>query len=234
MRIRGMRPTDREGLAEVYEGRARTAAAPMRRSPAYWRRRTRKRAGRAWVVAEDRGRIAGYALALVEGGVASVRDVIWRPEHDRTDLGERLLREALRRADRRRPCTVTANEMAGSPQLPLVRRAIRHEEPPLSLFMAAALDTRDLLHDAVRVVRKRVRANLRLRAGGREASTGRGRVAATLSMDPNVLLGLLLGIRSLAGALQAGSVRVTPRTTKAMDAARAAFPERRFWIADSW
>ncbi len=129
---------------------------------------------------------------------------------------------------------MTGGEMAGSPQLPLIRRTLPHEEPPLSVFMAAPLDPRDLLADAARIVRARTRANLRLRCGGRGASAGRGTVAATLSMEPKVLLGLLLGIRSLGRELAAGRVRVTPRSKKALDTARAAFPERRFWIADHW
>ncbi len=229
-----MRKGDLAGVVDVYGERVRAAAGPMHRSPAYWRRRTRKKRGWPWVVAEERGRIEGYAWALVENGIAYVRDVLWRPEHDGTDLGDRLLREVLRRVDRLRPCMVTAVEMSGSPALPALRRALRHEEPPLSLFMAAPLDPRDLLRDAARVLRSRTHANLRLRSGGREASTGDGASVATLAMEPEVLLGLLLGIRTLEKELRTGGVRVTPGTRRGLEAARAAFPHRAFWIVDHW
>ena len=235
MRLRTMRPEDRPGLVEVYEARARTAAGLMRRNAAYWRRRTRDRRGRTVrVVAEDRGRIAGYALASVENGVASVRQVVWRPEHDATDLGERLLREVLRRAGRRNPCAVDATEMAGSPLLPLLRGVLGHEDPALSVFMAGPVDPRALLRDAVRVVGRRVGRAVRLRVGARSAVAGTGPVAATVTLDANVLLGLLLGIRDVRRDLRRGGVRVAPRTRGALDAVHAAFPPRRFWIADAW
>jgi hypothetical protein len=53
-------------------------------------------------------------------------------------------------------------------------------------------------------------------------------------MEANVLLGLLLGIRDFDRELRGGRIRVTPRTARAIAAARAGFPPRRIWIADAW
>lgn len=235
MRLRGMHPGDRPALVELYGGRTRTAAGLMRRNPAYWRRRLRSRGGKGIrVVAEDRGRLAGYALASIEDGVASIREVMWRTEYDGTGLGERLLREALRRAGRRNPCSVGANAMAGSPLLPLLRGVLGHERPVVSLFMAGAVDARALLRDAVRVVVRRRGRAVRLRVGARSAVAGSGPVAATVALDANVLLGLLLGVRDVHRELRRGGLTVAPRTPTALAAAQAALSPRTFWIADAW
>jgi len=53
-------------------------------------------------------------------------------------------------------------------------------------------------------------------------------------MTAGVLLGLLLGTRDFDEELRGGRARVAPRTADALRSARAAFPPRRFWIADAW
>ena len=83
------------------------------------------------------------------------------------------------------------------------------------------------------MLRRRRAGNLRLRVDGLTATIG-GPPAATVSMEANVLLGLLLGIRDFDRELRGGRVRVTPRTARAIAAARAGFPPRRIWIADAW
>jgi hypothetical protein len=53
-------------------------------------------------------------------------------------------------------------------------------------------------------------------------------------MEASVLLGLLLGVRDFDREFRERRIRVTPRTARAIEAARAGFPPRRFWIADAW
>ncbi len=234
MRIRAMRVKDRSEVGKVYEARARVSAGLMERSDVYWRRRWRDRRSRGpALVAEDRGEVVGYALGSSDGGVTAVREVVWRPEADGTDVGPRLVEEVLRRLGRRRPISFAAFEMEGSPALPFLEAAIAPARPPNSVFMAGVVDARALLADAVRVLRRRRVKGLRLRVDGLTATVG-GRPASTVSMQANVLLGLLLGIRDLDQELRGRRIRVTPRTAGALDAARAGFPPRQIWIADEW
>ena len=234
MRIRAMRATDRRGVRAVYEARTRVSAGLMERNALYWRRRWREPRSRGpALVAEGRGEVVGYALGGVDGGVTIVREVVWRPEADGTDVGSRLVAELLRRLGRRKPISFAAFEMEGSPALPFLEAAIGPPRPPNSVFMAGAVNPRALLKDAVRVLRRRRAGNLRLRVDGRTA-TADGPPAATVSMEANVLLGLLLGIRDFDRELRGGRIRVTPRTARAIEAARAGFPPRRIWIADAW
>ena len=67
-----------------------------------------------------------------------------------------------------------------------------------------------------------------------DPAIGRGPATATVSMTAGVLLGLLLGTRDFDEELRGGRARVAPRTADALRSARAAFPPRRFWIADAW
>jgi len=233
MRIRAMRPKDRSAVRKVYEARARVSAGPMERRDVYWRLRWRDRRSKGLdLVAETRGEVVGYALGSSDGGVTTVNEVVWRPEADGTDVGPGLVKEVLRRLNRRKAISFAAFEMEGSPALPFLEKAIAPAGPPNSVFMAGVADARALLADAIRVLRGR-RARLRLRVGGLTATVGRG-PEATVSMDANVLLGLLLGIRDFNAEVSARRVRVAPRNAVARAAARAGFPPRRIWIADAW
>ena len=234
MRIRPMRPKDRRGVRDVYENRARVSTGLMERNALYWRRRWREPRSRGpALVAQDRGEIVGYALSGSDGGLTIVSEVVWRPEADATDVGPRLVAELLRRLSRRKPISIAAFEMEGSPALPFLEAAIGPPRPPSSVFMAGAVRTRALLRDAARVLRRRRAGNLRLRVDGHTATIG-GPLAATVSMEANVLLGLLLSVRDFDRELRGGRIRVTPRTARAIEAARAGFPPRRIWIADAW
>ncbi len=235
MRLRPMRPADRPRVREVYEARARMSAGLMERRPAYWRRRWQDKSLRGTaIVAEVRGRIVGYAIGSLGGGVTTVREIVWLPESDSTEVGPRLVEELLRRLERICPISVAAFEMAGSPALPLLRAALGKERPSSSVFMAGVIDRRALLKDAVRVLRRRRANGLRLRVGSDAAAVGRGPSTVTVSMGPNVLLGLVFGIRDLPTELRRGTVRVNPRSTRGLEIARAAFPPRKIWIADAW
>jgi len=207
----------------------------MRRNAWYWRRQARDRGSKGLrIVAEDGGRIVGYAIANADKEGAGIREVMWRPEHDGTDLGERLVLDLLRRVRRRKPLILSASAMPGSPLLPLIRDAVGHPQPSLGVFMARALDPSALLRDAVGVLRRRTDRSIRLRVDGRTASTRRGRPAATITLGADELLGLLLGARDLDQELRLGTVKLSPRTADAVAAAHAAFLKRRFWIADGW
>jgi hypothetical protein len=206
----------------------------MARNPAYWRRRWRERTPRdPALVAEDGGVIVGYAIGSWGGGVTSIQEVIWRPAFDGTDLGSRLVAELLRRIERRRPVSIAAFEMIGSPTLPLVRRALGRERPPGSVFMAGVVDARALLRDAARVLRRRRVRGVRLRIDGHQAEVG-GRASTSISMEGSVLLGLLLGIRDFDVELRKHRVLVKPAGERGRETARAAFPLRRFQIKDEW
>ena len=124
--------------------------------------------------------------------------------------------------------------MAGSPALPLLRTALGTERPPSNVFMAGVIDPRALVKDAIRVVRRRRVDGLRLRVDDITATSGRGRARVTASMEANVLLGLLFGIRDLTVELRRGGVRVTPKSTRARQLVQSAFPPRKAWIADAW
>ena len=235
MRLRSLRPKDRPHVRSVYEARSRVSAGLMERNPAYWRGRWRDRSSKGpFVIAEDHGRILGYATASLGGGLTAVREVIWRPESDGTDVGPRLVAELLRRLERIRPISIAAFEMAGSPALPHLRAALGRDRPPNSVFMAGVIDTNSLLRDAVRVLRRRRVRRLRLRVAGHTAVIGGGPVEATVSMDGHVLLGLLFGTRNFDSELQKHRVHVAPRSAGALRRAKAAFPPRRIAIADAW
>ena len=235
MRIRRLREKDRPRVREVYDARARASAGLMERSDAYWRHRWRDRRSRGpALVAEDRRRIVGYAMGALDEGVTSVHEIVWRPEYDGAEVGPRLLEGLLRGLERSRPLSIAAFEMAGSPALPIVRAAFGPERPPNTVFMAGVVDARALMRDAIRVLRRRRARGLRLRIDGDTAIVGRGPATATVSMTAGVLLGLLLGTRDFDEELRGGRARVAPRTADALRSARAAFPPRRFWIADAW
>ena len=91
------------------------------------------------------------------------------------------------------------------------------------------------MRDAARVVEHRVRERVRLRAGNRGIVTrGRGPVRATATFEPDALLGILLGIRSLDRELRRGIVSVRPRDSEARAVIARAFPPRSFHIQDAW
>ncbi len=236
MTIRRMRAADRPGIVEVYEARTRTSAGLMRRAASYWRHRwPRKKSKDIWLVATDRGRIAGFAAGSFDPDSAWALEAYWHPEHDGTDLGRRLVRHLLSRIGKEDPIGVVASVVDGSPALPLWASLVGHARPPGSLFMAGVVDPKALLRDAARVVERRIADRIRLRAGRHEVVTkGRGRTAAIVSFDPPALLGILLGIRRLSTELRRRTAVLRPRNPRTLRLLREAFPERPFFIQDAW
>jgi len=237
MRIRSLAAADRPGVVAVYDARSKVSAGLMRRSAYHWARRWPKRTSKdVWLVAVDGARIAGYAVASFDRGSAGYSlETHWLPEYDRSDLGERLVRSLLPRIQRRDPLAISAWVTAGSPALPIYETLIGHPRPPASVFMAGVVDAGALMRDAARVIERRIHARLRLRIGGRAIVTrGRERVRATVSFDPDALLGILLAIRRLDPELRRGRVTVVPKNRGTLDLLRLAFPSRGFFIQDAW
>jgi len=233
MRVRTMRPGELPRVKAVYEARTAASVGLIRRSAASWRGwRRRKRTRGLWIVAEDRAAIVAYGVASMEGGSGGLDEVVWLPGHN--DAGTRLLDELLRRLHRRRAALIGAQAMAGSPLLPLLKRTGLDPIPEMGVFMAAVTDARALLRDAKRILLARTKLPIRLRIGRMSVNTGKGRPCVTATMDARVLLGLLLGLRSLRVNLRRGTVSYAPRTGDALEALRAAFPERTFSIQDTW
>ena len=238
MKIRAMQRGDLRDVMGVYERRASSSVGLMRRSRDHWRRaRGRRESKGLWFVAEDSGQIVGYAFGQYRETNGVVRDVIWHPRFDGTDVGRRLLEKLLKQMGRKKPAAVGAWEMPGSPLLPALRALPwEHEESPTAgVFMAGVANQRALLRDARRVLRRRLSARLRLRIdGGFAVVGGSGAVLGTASMDASILLGLLFGLRGLDDELKRGRVRLAPRNRGTLGLLRDAFPERRFWISDEW
>ena len=96
MKIRAMQRGDLRDVMGVYEQRARSSVGLMRRTREHWRRARRRRESKGlWFVAEHRGQIVGYVFGEYRETHGVVRDVIWRPTFDRTDVGHRLLGKVL-------------------------------------------------------------------------------------------------------------------------------------------
>ncbi len=127
--------------------------------------------------------------------------------------------------------------MSGSPLFPALRALPweREEGPGAGVFMAGVASRPALLQDARRVLQGRLSARLRLRIDGGVAVVGeRGPILGTVSMDAGVLLGLLLGLRTLGDELNVSRVRLAPRNRRTLGLLHDAFPERKFWIRDGW
>jgi hypothetical protein len=237
MRIRSLSVTDRPGVVAVYNARSRVSTGLMRRGPRHWARVWPRRTTKdVWLVAVDRARIAGYAVAAFDGGSGGYSlETLWLPEYDAAGLCERLVGSLLSRIQRRDPLAISAWVTAGSPALPIYERLIGHPRPPASVFMAGVVDVRALIVDTVRVIERRTPARLRLRVGGRAIVTpGRGRVQATVSFDADALLGILLGIRRIGAELVHGRVTVAPQNRENLELVKRAFPPRGFFIQDAW
>jgi len=82
-------------------------------------------------------------------------------------------------------------------------------------------------------LRRRKVQGLALRVGAARGKTS-GRTTAVMTANPNVLLGLLFGIRQIDDELRTARVGVRPNTAESRALLRAAFPPRRFWIQDAW
>lgn len=122
----------------------------------------------------------------------------------------------------------------GSPLLALGTPPYLKPMESVGIFMARATDARLLLRDAKRIIERRVRGRLKLIIGTRHAMIGHGSYPTVRAvMDEKVLLGLLLGVRSIAAEIDS-CVSYSPRTKYALNVLNSAFPERRFWIEDAW
>ena len=231
-----MRSDDLAGVRSVYDARARVSVGLMWRPREYWRRLRRQKHLRGiWFVAEHEGRIVGYAIGGRRGTYGMVKEVLWRPAVDDTDVPDRLFSAVRRRVRGRRAPVMFVAEMGGSPTIPTIRRA---GIPPFDsdgVFMAAPMDRSALLRDAKRVLDARADFSVRLRVGKSTVIAGpSGRPVVTVTMDPEVLLGLLFGLRRLRVDIRQRKLRYTPRTERARTALRSAFPDDPFWIEDGW
>jgi len=239
VRIRLARPADHRAIEAVYRARAAASAGPMVRTRAYWTARWRRTGGRSQrkhlgLVAVEHGRVVGYGGAVLEDIGVWIEPPLWLPEMDGTDVGPRLVAEALQRSRRWRAAMTGTWVISGAPTLPYLRAVFPPPRPPSTLFMAAVLDERALLRDASRVVATRVRESVRLRVGRHQTATRRGSPKVTVSCSGRVLLGLLLGLRDLERERRAGRARISPQGSAALVLARRAFPPRKFWIQDAW
>jgi GNAT superfamily N-acetyltransferase len=238
MKIRSMKREDRPQVVAVYKARTTASSGLMARNRFYWRARWPRRNSKdIWLVAVDRGRVAGYAKGFFDPHPIWALETHWRPEYDGTSLGDRLLQALLARIERRHPVAVSAWVTEGSPALPLYGRILRHPTSRSSVFMAGVANPSALLRDAARVVEPRLERGrrVRLRTGRHETVTaGQGRPVATASFHPDALLGILLGIRGFETELRRGTVKVQPPSREALAVLRAAFPPRRFFIQDAW
>jgi len=229
-----MTEKDRPGIVAVYRARAAVSSGLMDRGPKHWRARWRDKGTRGlWWVADDRGRILGYACGNARDNVGSAFEVLWLPENDGTGLARRLFAKAFAVYRHKASVGRGMGGMAGSPALSLMREAMPPPRPPGTVFMAAVIDEEALLRDAVRVLGRRGVKGLAVRTG-RHSARSSGKTLATLVTTPQILLGLLLGIRELGTELRSGDVRLTPRHGEARELAAKAFPPRKFWIQDGW
>jgi hypothetical protein len=239
MRIRRATRRDFAAIEAVYAARLAASSGLLRRDRRYWRVRRAREARlpkhrHAVLVAVDRAKVVGYVGASLDGGGAWIDPPVWLPERDGTDLGERLLGEVLRLARRWKAPVRAVWTFPGAPGLPAIREAFPPPRPPGSVFMAAILDDRAMLRDAMRVLRGRVREPLRIRVGNHAAANAAGKPAATVALGADILFGLLFGLRDLERERRAGRVRITPASRDALALVRRAFPPRRFWIQDAW
>jgi len=234
MRIRRMWPGDLAGVAAVYRARGAVSAGPLARDRKHWRRLRSNKASRGlWWVAKDRGRIVGYACGFVEDAAGFGLEVVWVPTLDGTDVPSLLVDRIFRVFRRRTPIARAIWFMAGSPVAPFVRARMPPPRPPSSVFMAAVTNERALVRDALEILRRRKVQGLALRVGAARGKTS-GRTTAVMTANPNVLLGLLFGIRQIDDELRTARVGVRPNTAESRALLRAAFPPRRFWIQDAW
>ena len=235
MKVRPMRAGDFPGIKAVYNVRAEVTVGLVRRTPDRWKfwRRMRHPAT-LWLVAEDRGRIIGYAIGLRDEGHKDIGEVMWLPEFDGTQAGARLLGAMLSLLERTKTDTLTIWGMEDSPtfKLPIPLDFERTESA--GVFMAGVADVSLLLRDAKRILRKRVKGRLRLNVGERSVVIGSGVPEVKVAMEENVLLGLLLGIRNLDKELKRGNVEYQPKAPRALDELRLAFPAKKFLIEDVW
>lgn len=234
MRIRRMRPGDLAGVAAVYRARGAVSAGPLARNRKHWwRLRSNKGSRGLWWVAEDRGRIVGYAFGFVEEAAGFGLEAVWVPSLDGTGVPSLLFDRVFSVFRRKTPLARAVWFMAGSPAAPLVRARMPPPRPPNSVFMAAVTNERALLRDALRVLRRRKVRGLALHVGAARGKTS-GKGTAVMTTRPDVLLGLLLGIRQLDSELRAGRVSVRPNTAESRALVHGVFPPRRFWIQDAW
>ena len=229
-----MRPGDRTGVQAVYAARARASTGLLRRNANRWARHRRRKGTRGlWLVAEHRGKVVGYAWGSRDRESDVVNEVVWHPEVGDA-VGDALLAGLLRRLRRRDPAMVFHWAMPGSPLIGPLSRALQEQGGEAAVFMAAVVNPGALLADTRRILERRLSAPLRLRIGSRIAVAGDGPPVATVSLEANVLLGLLLGLRPLSAELRWGRVRISPRNPRSLRLVQEAFPSRRFWIQDTW
>ncbi len=236
MKIRLMRQRDFPGVKAVYRARAAVTSGLVRRTPGRWTMFRRQRLGKTlWLVAEDGGRIVGYAIGSHEKSFGDTGEVMWLPEYDGTALGGKLLDDMLRHLERTRPAAVIIWGMEDSPTFSLPMPPSFERTETTGVFMAGVTDVRLFLRDAKKILNERVKGRLQVKVTGRRVVVGTGRgPMMQASMDKEVLLGLLLGTRQLDEELKRGHVKVRPKGRAALDKLHTAFPAKHFHIEDGW
>ena len=230
-----MKSMDFPKIKAIYDARAKVTTGLVKRTPNRWRMWRRMRhPATSWMVAEERGRIIGYAVGFMDEGYRDTGEVMWLPEYDGTTVGAEILDAMLKHLERTKADTIMIWGMEDSPTplLPIPPDFERTEAT--GVFMAGVTDVRLLLRDARAILIKRVKGRLRLKVGTEHLVVGVKGAVVQVSMEGEVLLGLLLGIRNLNEEIRHGRVHYAPRGPKELVELQLAFPDKKFRIEDGW